>query len=150
MHGVTSWEGFGVNSPPVSRSTPYHLTLFTRSLRLYHMKLYISLFPVSHLTLFNNCVLHPLYIMHVLWGMQVQAKKKALTSFQALKWPANSIFSHTQCSKMDLKLLSVLGMMKYADSSPVQCYSETTRVYLPVCSPIHPCHLVWARLTAVP
>lgn len=61
MHGMTSWEGFSVNSPPPSRSTPYHLTLFTRSPRLYHMKLYISLFPVLHLTLFNDCATSSVY-----------------------------------------------------------------------------------------
>lgn len=69
--------------------------------------------------------------------MQVQTKKETLSSFHALKWPASSIFSNP-AFKMDLKVLSRLSMIKCAGSSPVQCYSETTRAYLPVCSLFHP------------
>lgn len=48
------------------------------------------------------------------------------------------LFPHT-VFKIDFKLLGLLGMIKYAGSSPTQCFSETTRAYLPVCSSFHPC-----------
>lgn len=45
-----------------------------RSPRLYHTKPCMLLFPVLHCAVRNNRALHPLYIMHVLWAMQVQTE----------------------------------------------------------------------------
>ena len=77
----TAWHyimrGFGVIFPPQYRNAPYHLTPFPRSQRLYHMKLYIALFPVLHWTICDD-VLHPLYIILVLRGMQVKIRRKAI------------------------------------------------------------------------
>lgn len=79
LHGATSWKVISC----LRRSAPYYLT-FGKSHRLYHMKLYLLLFPILHVFIFLNHVLHPLYIEHVWWAMQVQTLKKVLTSCHAL------------------------------------------------------------------
>lgn len=83
-----------------------------RSPRLYHSKPCMSLFPVLHCAVRNNRALHPLYIMHVLWAMQVQTEARnphfvscfQVTFQQSLFSPPHTAFKY---------LLQVLKSARY-------------------------------------
>lgn len=133
----TAWHyiirGFGVIFPPFYRRAPYHLIPFPKSPRLYHMKLYIALFPVFQCTICNNYVLHPLYIILVLWSMQVQTRRQP--SFYHNNLPMVAFPAHRVQN----------GPWTARPSGYDQVCSM-----LPVCSSLHPCRPVWTRLTAAP
>lgn len=134
----TAWryimKGFSVISR-LWRSAPYYLT-FVRSQRLYHMKLYLLLFPILHVFLFLNHVFHPLHIIHVLRVMpSPNTEESGHFMSCSMKWPASSIFSHTQCGPQCARFT---GYDQGAQEGAL-----ATGVYLPVCSWSHPLEPDW-------
>lgn len=96
----TAWryimKGFSVISR-LWRSAPYYLT-FVRSQRLYHMKLYLLLFPILHVFIFfKPCASSSVYHTCVRSHASPSTEQSAHFMSCSIKWPASSIFSHTQC-----------------------------------------------------